>query len=364
VIQDSAAVVRRDIDQFIQRNRIPGIQYTVVDADGIRFEHQSGYADLASSRLVSPETTFMASSSTKVITAAAVLQLAERQKLELDKPLSTYYSNHSYTEKVTIRHLLTQTAGMPNPLPLKWLHRADGHDRFNEERALQQTLQHHSKLTSSPGEKYGYSNISYWLLGKAVESASGRSFSEYVREQIFEPLEIPPSAASFQIENPVVHATGYQRSLSLQGLILYLLMDRRLLGKTVKGYRSLLPVYMNGPAYGGLICTATAFGLFLQELLRPTPRLFSAQTRELMFKHQVTAAGNETGMSLGWRIGHTQKEPYYGKPGGGPGFRSNVRLYPRLGLGVAWLANETGVSETQMNSLSDAIDRHWFSSWR
>jgi hypothetical protein len=61
---------------------------------------------------------------------------------------------------------------------------------------------------------------------------------------------------------------------------------------------------------------------------------------------------------FGWRMSHVENERYYGKPGGGPGFRSNVRLYPRLGIGVAWLANETGIREPQMNSLSDAVDRH------
>jgi D-alanyl-D-alanine carboxypeptidase len=356
----AAAVVRDKLDQLINRNRIPGIQYTVVDSSGVRFEHHAGLADIETNRQVSDDTTFMASSATKVITAAAALQLVERQKIELDKPLSAYYTSHPYTDKVTIRHLLAQTSGIPNPLPLKWLHRADEHERFNEERALQETLRLHSKLTSPPGERYSYSNISYWLLGKAIESGSGRSYSQYVKENIFDPLGIFPSAASFQIENDAAHATGYQKLLSLQGLVLYLLMDRRLLGKTVRGYRSVLPVYMNGAAYGGLICTTTAFASFLQDLLRPTPRIFSARTRDLFLKPQVTNKGHETRMTLGWRIGHLENEPYYGKPGGGPGFRSNLRVYPRLGLGIAWLANETGVSESQMNSLSDTIDRDWF----
>jgi len=64
-------------------------------------------------------------------------------------------------------------------------------------------------------------------------------------------------------------------------------------------------------------------------------------------------------MSLGLRIGRLQNEPYFGKPGGGPGFRSNVRIYPHSGLGTAWLANETGVSEAQMDGLSNALDCHW-----
>jgi D-alanyl-D-alanine carboxypeptidase len=359
VIHGTSAVVRRELDQLIARSRIPGIQYVVTDANDVWFEHTAGFANLQAHTPVSHQTTFMASSSTKVVTAAAVLQLVERQKLALDNPLSTYYTSHPYTEKVTIRQLLAQTSGIPNPLPLKWLHRADEHDAFNEDRALQETLRHHPRLSSTPGHKYGYSNISYWLLGKAIEAASGRRFSDYVKENVFAPLGVSPSAASFQIENPAIHATGYQKRFSVQGLLLYLLMERRMLGKTVKGYRAIRPVYMNGPAYGGLICTATGFAAVLQDILKPAPQLFTAKTRDLLLTPQSTTAGQETGMSLGLRIGRLQNEPYFGKPGGGPGFRSNVRIYPHSGLGTAWLANETGVSEAQMDGLSNALDCHW-----
>ena len=339
-------MIRRELEAYITRNRIPGIQYTVVDAQDVLLEEQVGFADLLSRRPVTAQTTFMASSSTKLITAAAVMQLVELQKLELDQSLSAYYPAQPYTDRVTIRHLLAQRSGIPNPLPLKWLHHAEEHETFHEERALQEILKRHPKLMSTPGEKYSYSNISYWLLGKAVESASGQAFADYIRNHVLNPLGIESSAASFQIENFALHAIGYQRAFSLVGVLLYLLMDRRMLGKTVKGHRALRPVYMNGPAYGGLICTATGFALFLQDLLRPKPRIFSAETRDTMLNQ-----------GFGWRTSSLENERYYGKPGGGPGFRSNVRLYPRLGLGVAWLANETGINEKQMNSLSDAIDR-------
>jgi D-alanyl-D-alanine carboxypeptidase len=136
-------------------------------------------------------------------------------------------------------------------------------------------------------------------------------------------------------------------------------MDRSMIGKRSHGHTALLPVYMNGPAYGGLICTATGLALFLQDLLRPDPRIFSAATRELFFAQQATNIGRPIPMSVGWRLGRLEDETYLGKPGGGPGFRSNVRLYPKSGLAVAWLANETGVSETHANIVSDLVDRHW-----
>jgi hypothetical protein len=64
-------------------------------------------------------------------------------------------------------------------------------------------------------------------------------------------------------------------------------------------------------------------------------------------------------MSLGWRIGSFHGQPYFGKPGGGPGFQSNVRIYPRKGIGTAWMANETGVNERNINAITDVFDSHW-----
>ena len=171
-------------------------------------------------------------------------------------------------------------------------------------------------------------------------------------------MEIRDSEAGFHIDLER-HATGYQAKISLLGLSLYFMMDRRMLGDTVQGRFSLLPVYMNGPAYGGLICTATGLARFLQDLLRAKPRLFSATTRDLFLTKQLTNGGDDTGMTLGFRTGRLGNDMYYGKPGGGPGFRSNVRIYPHRGIAVAWLANETGISENEMNSISDLVDRHW-----
>ncbi|HEX4998858.1 MAG TPA: serine hydrolase domain-containing protein [Terriglobia bacterium] len=358
---DAAVTVRTTLDQLVTRGRLPGIQYAVVDRNGVQFEYQAGIADLAVDKPVSAGTTFMASSSTKVITAAAILQLVEKNRVALDRPLSAYYSAHPYGDRVTIRHLLAQTSGIPNPLPLKWLHLVSDHDRYDEESALKQVMSRRPRRVSEPGEQYSYSNISYWLLGKVIESVSGRSYEEYVREHIFDALGVRAEAASFQIKDPGRHARGYQKFFSLVGLSLYLLMDRRVIGETVRGYATVLPVYMNGPAYGGLICTASGFALFLQDMLRSEPRLLASETRDLFLTEQTTTSGRPTGMTLGWRVGALQGEPWYGKPGGGPGFRSNVRLYPGPGIGVAWLANETGVNEQQMNAISDSMDRHWLS---
>ncbi len=349
--------IEQSLSRLVREDACPGIQYAAVDHQGIRLHLEAGLSDIRNGTAVAPDTTFMASSTTKVVTAAAILQLWEARRLNLDDSASRYL-NHPYGERVSIRNLLSQTSGIPNPMPLKWIHKAADHHSFNETLAFNEVLKRHGRLAFVPGERYGYSNISYWILGRIVESVSSRKFEDHVRLNIFDPLEIPPHGAGFRLD-PGRHATGYQKRFSLEGLILRLMVDRRMLGPADGNRVSLVPVYMNGPAYGGLICTARGLGGFLQDCLRPEPRLFSQNVREAFLTMQQTNNGKPAGMTLGWKVGTLGAHTLLEKAGGGPGFRSNARLYPGLGLATAWLANETGVNERQMNSISNTLDRHW-----
>ena len=160
---------RAYLDNLIQQNRLPGIQYIVVGEQDIRFEYYGGRRDIGANLPVTAQTTFMASSSTKALTAAAVLQLVERGQVELDKSLSAYYPAHPYGDQVTIRRLLNQSSGIRNPAPVKWLHTVEEQPTFDEAQALQQVLSQHPRLAFPPGDRYAYSNISYWLLGQVPQ---------------------------------------------------------------------------------------------------------------------------------------------------------------------------------------------------
>lgn len=349
--------LRSELDRLVSQGRITGLQYVVVDKQGIRFEYYGGLRDIGARLPVTAETTFMAASSTKALTAAAVLQLVQQGKVDLDKSLSAYYPHHPYGEQVTVRRLLNQSAGIPNPLPLRWLHTVEEHTNFDEEAALQAVLHKSRSLAFTPGEKYGYSNISYWLLGMVIRQASGQPYCDHMRTHVFEPLGIPQAELNCLIPDLARHARGYQRKYSLLGLFLYLAMDRRLLEGSEAGRFRLKPVYMNGPAYGGLNGTARAFGRFLQDQLRDDPVLLDSATRALFFSPQRNNRGQELVTTLGWHRGRVGDVPYYGKPGGGPGFHSNLRIYPSAGLATVWLANETAVSEAPINRFGDWLDQ-------
>jgi CubicO group peptidase (beta-lactamase class C family) len=171
------------------------------------------------------------------------------------------------------------------------------------------------------------------------------------------PLGIAPHELDCTIPDLTGHARGYQRKYSFLGIFLYLMMDRKLLdGSEARRFR-LKPVYMNGAAYGGLNGTARGFAAFLQDQLRDEPVLFSSATRALYFSPQHDNRGRELETTLGWHRGQLGDTPYYGKVGGGPGYHSNLRVYPTRGLATVWLANETGVDSSAINRFGDLLDR-------
>jgi CubicO group peptidase (beta-lactamase class C family) len=315
--------------------------------------------DICSDVPVTSTTTFMASSVTKTLTAAAVLQLSERGHLDLASSLSTYYPLHPYGIDLRIDQLLNQTSGIPNPMPLRWLHLAEDHDGYDEDAALSKELTRHSKLRFAPESRYAYSNLAYWLLGKVIEQASGSLYAEYMRDNVFDPLGISGEEMGCLIPNPELHACGHLKRRSVLGLLMPLMMSKDVFAQSARGRRRFKPVYMNGPAYGGLIGTAGAFAKFLQDQLRPDSALFGEKTKTLFFCKQTDNRGRPIETTLGWHWGELSGTEYYGKPGGGPGFQSNMRIYPTRGIGTIWLANETGASEGPIHARTDSLDQHF-----
>jgi CubicO group peptidase (beta-lactamase class C family) len=351
--------VESHLAALLQTGKLPGIQYMVVDQRDVRFEYCGGRRDVASDLPVTASTTFMASSSSKTLTAAAVLQLKDSGAVDLAASLSTYYPSQPYGDDVKIGQLLNQTSGTPNPMPTRWLHTVGEHADFDEDGALQAVLDRYSKLRFAPGTRYAYSNISYWLLGKVIEQVSGLSYGEYMRERVFDPLGISSDELDCLIPSLERHACGHLRKRSMFGMLSRLMLDRRCLDVAGVDRLRFKPVYMNGPAYGGLIGTTHAFAKFLQDQLRPSSVLFGDDTKRLFYSEQMDGQGRPIETTLGWHRGVLSGTEYYGKPGGGPGFQSNIRIYPAKALATVWLANEAGGSEGPIHKLTDSLDRYF-----
>jgi CubicO group peptidase (beta-lactamase class C family) len=327
---------------LVNASRSPGIQYLVVDATAILFEYDGGWADIGRQAPMDAATTMMAYSMSKTITAAAVLQLVESGTIALDAPAERYLESFPYGPGITVGELVSHTSGLPNPIPLRWVHAATRHKAFDEDAALAAVLRDHPRVSSEPGTKYAYSNIGYWLLGKIVERVSGEAFPSYVSEHVLRPLAIAPREFGYVVADPVHHATGYLEKYSLMNLAKGFLIDRELIGDYDGRWLRIQSHYPNGPAFGGVVGTTRGFGTFLQDQLRPHSVLLSDTTRTLFYAPQQTRQGTPVAMTLGWHIGDIEGTRFFYKEGGGGGFHSMMRVYPASGVATVIMTNATG----------------------
>lgn len=336
-------------------SEVPGLQYIVVDAEGVLFEFAGGLADIRNQKAMTSDTTLMAYSMTKTCTAVAILQLAEQGKIRLDDPIDRHLPNHLYGgHGITVRHLLAHTSGLPNPIPLRWVHLAEQSAGFDEDAALARVVAENPELSFEPGRKYAYSNIGYWLLGKIVERVSGLAYTDYVRTNIIRPLGLSSQEMDFVIPDPARHANGYLAKYSLMNLMKGFVTDSKFWGEYEGKWLRLRSHHLNGPAFGGLVGTARSFGRLLQDQLRTKSVLLSPESKRLLETQQTDGRGKKIPMTMGWHVGDLNGTAYFFKEGGGGGFHSEMRLYPAKGIASVVMVNGTVFNSTK---LLDRVDR-------
>lgn len=333
-----------------------GVQYEVFRSDGSIFRYAGGVDNFSENTKVSENTKFFNYSSTKFLTAIAILKLVDTNKLDIDSSLNELGVIHPYGNQITVINLLNQSSGIPNPLPLKWLHTEEEHSAYNEEAFMKGIMDQNSKLDFEPGKKYAYSNISYYLLGKVVEVVSGMSYNKYIEEEIFHPLDISSEEFSFNYDSSPT-ATGYISKYSFLNSIFYLLSKSSYYGDSSNGYSSFQKLYNASYSIGGSLANTKGWRKILSDLLKDNSILLSDKTKLALFTQQKDSIGNPIETSLGLHTGSNQGEIYYGKPGGGAGFFSNIRIYPHIGIATVILSNTTKVSSVDIYKISDQVDK-------
>jgi D-alanyl-D-alanine carboxypeptidase len=340
----------KEIDEILIRqvdeDHTPSVQYVIFDADRIIHRFNYGFADLENQIKTNDETTYKAYSVTKTFTALAILKLAEQKKLSIDDSAGDYLTGLQYPSEITIRQLLAHSAGLPNPIPLSWIHLASEHQSFDMNVFFGKIFLKHGKLKSKPNDRYSYSNLGYILLGSIIEKVSGQSYEDYIREHILKPVNIELSELDFTINRNGHHAKGYHKRFSLSYFILGLFIDKsKYLEKTEGKWKLFNDFYVNGVAYGGLIGTSSAFVKYIQELLISDGRIISDDSKKIMFSENHTNEGKSTGMCLSWFTGELNGKKYFTHAGGGGGYYCEFRVYPGQGIGSVIMFNRTGMTD-------------------
>jgi CubicO group peptidase (beta-lactamase class C family) len=184
------------IDAFVreqvQRHGIPGLSLGIVEGNQIAYLGGYGTAD-QTGRAVTPQTPFLLASVSKPITALAIMQLVEADKVELDAPIQRYMPDFRVadpvaSQQITVRHLLQHTSGIP----------VTSCDTRADATTLAQFVAELRTvpLDAPPGMRHNYCSGNYNLLGRIIELVSGQPFADYIQQQVFAPLQMRHSFAA------------------------------------------------------------------------------------------------------------------------------------------------------------------------
>ena len=182
----TAQSINDKVDQYVQgemaKRKIPGLALLVSQHGKIIRAQGYGFSNVELQVLVKPETIFQSGSIGKQFTATAVMMLVEEGKLDLDDPLTKYFTEAPAAWKqVTIRELLSHTAGFGD-YPKKFDFRRD----YTEDELLK--IVQGIPLAYPPGNKWDYSNLGYLTLGVLIHRVSGKFYGDFLQERVFQPL--------------------------------------------------------------------------------------------------------------------------------------------------------------------------------
>jgi D-alanyl-D-alanine carboxypeptidase len=338
----------------VENNKTPSIQYVFFDTDSIIYELRYGLSSVKSDQQVTPSTSYHLYSITKTFTALSVLQLAEAGKVDLRQPVSSYLSEFPYAKGITVQQLLNHTSGIPNPIPLEWIHLSKDHANFDHDKFFAEVFKANPRLDFAPGTRFKYSNLGYVFLGQLVERVTGQPFENYVDENITKRIGVSSTDLGFEI-NPSVHAVGYHKWWSLSNAVFGFLFDKeKFMGKREGPWKTFNLFYNNGTAYGGLFGSAPALVKYAQSLLQRDSVLISDRYKQLLLTETIVQ-NKPTGMSLSWFTGSLKGNQYFAHAGGGGGYYVELRIYPELGAGSVIMYNRSGMTDERILSQADGF---------
>ena len=297
----------------------PGVAVGVARNGEVLFQAGYGLADLDRGTRIDPDTAFHIASCGKQMTAVAILMLVEDGKIDLDKPAAKYLPEmRGWAGKVTIRHLLHHTAGIPDTYEA--LKERGGVPTGTD--ALKLLARWH-RLDFPPGTQFAYSDSGYDILGTLIHRVSGRSYPELLAERIFRPAGMKDTfvydPARLRTARRVL---GYDRAFGGR----WLLDDDSPLNL----------LYGSGGVYTTVADLARYDrALFGNQLIRPSSLAEMLQPGRLK-------DGTVVHYGFGWSLtADAAGEPYYAHSGNWLGFTAYYLHFPKDNLAVMVLSNSS-----------------------
>jgi len=309
--QDTARMDQM-IQSYVAKQQFMGSVLVARDTQ-VLYSKGFGSANLEWDVPNSPATRFRLGSVTKQFTAACVLLLEERGKLNINDPVKKYLPGAPAAwDKITIYHLLTHTSGIPNFTGFPDYPKLEPFATTSE----QLVARFRDKpLDFEPGEKWQYSNSGYVLLGHLIEKISGESYQKFVQENIFTPLGMKDSG--YDSNSAVIphRASGYVH--------------------VGDGFENAGFIHMSVPHGAGALYSTTP------DLLKWEQGLFGGNLLQAAALQKMTTPFKQN-YAFGLQVETAGGHKVIQHDGGIEGFNTHLAYYPDDKLTVVVLGNVNG----------------------
>jgi len=300
----------------MEQRGVPSASVAVVQGGKLVYTHGYGRAHIDPDKAATPEMRYSIGSISKQFTAAAILIMQEQGKLKLDDPVGKYVPGLTRGDEVTIRQILSHTAGYQDFWPEDYLMKP-----MEQPTTAQEILDRWAKkpLDFEPGTQWQYSNTNYVIAGLIVEKVSGKKLMEFLGEHIFHPLGMRSVWNSDEAKLTQTDATAYIRNA---------LGPLRAAPKEGRGWMF---------AAGELAMTAHDLALWDESLI--AQKLLQPDSYREMFTEVKLKDGNGTRYGLGVFVADLNGHRDISHSGEVTGFVSDNEVLVDDGVAVAVLTN-------------------------
>jgi CubicO group peptidase (beta-lactamase class C family) len=282
----------------------------------IIYKKAFGMANMELNIPMQPDNVFRIGSISKQFTAVAILQLMEQGKLNLQDDITKFIPDYpTHGHKITIEHLLTHTSGIQSYTGMKEFGTISRLDKTPEELI---GFFKNQPMEFAPGTKWNYNNSGYFLLGYIIEKLSGKTYPEYVEENIFKPLGMTNSFYGSDSRIIKNRAAAYS--------------------KNEKGFINAEPLSMTLPYAAGSL-QSTVEDLYKWNQAVQGYKLVKKESLDKAFTSYILADGKKTGYGYGWGLGNLQGSQTIEHGGGIPGFLTQGIYLPKEDVFVAVYSN-------------------------
>ncbi len=287
----------------------------------IIYKKAFGMADLELNVPMQPDMIFRVGSITKQFTAIAILQLMEQGKLSLQDDITKFIPDYpTQAHTITIEHLLTHTSGIKSYTGVP-----DFQKYIKEDLSPAEAIDKFKNLPMefAPGTKWNYNNSGFFLLGYIIEKASGKTYAEYIEENLFKPAGMTNSLYGNDKIILRNRASGYQTDGD----------------KTVNAdYLSMLLPY----AAGSVMSTVEDLYRWNRALI--SYKIVKKETLDKAFTEYKLSDGKGTSYGYGWFLRQLQGSPTIEHGGAINGYLCNGIYLPGEDIFVAVFSNSNGKS--------------------